>query len=858
MRSADRNATFDDILVEIFRELDSGGRPDVEGFVSRFPEFEGQIRGFLEDYDFVEGELESGRTRAEPAGNGVGDAAAGEIEAPDGSSDLPKIGQFTLLEELSAGGQGIVYRAQQHGTKRIVALKVIRAGALATAAERRRFTAEIEIISRLNHPNIVSVYECGLADGRDYFAMEFVDGESLDQYHAARSLEIEDSLRLYLQICDAVSYAHQHGVIHRDLKPSNVLIDKDGQAHVLDFGLARSLQDDPAHTVLTQVGDFAGTWHYASPEQARRDPALVDTRSDIYSLGVILYEMLTDFLPYPVSGEPPDAIARHITVTAPIPPRSVRRDLHDDLETIVLCALRKEPERRYQSVAALAEDIRSYLAGNAIAAKRDHALYVARKTIRRFRWQFAAGGTALIALIIYAVTFSVLYAEAKRANATIQVRTDLMRKSGRYLLAKLEVLGITANAVAEVAEEAPELPTIRRLRKPLREFPLELVAGVLADATDPILEYDAGVSEGDGAFARAWFEQRSSQLDEIEQLALQYRFAFIERAVSGTGLVYEEPAPGVAPPSSLSRLLIARASIAIYDQQIPRALRTLDAARSIAQDQGDDEWITHRASGILSRGALYDVVLTALSGKRQDPQASRELAEWILADPPLPTLHEGLIPARQRLAQLYEAATFARSGDSAGYIDADALNVVSGGGFPTGGVVTDELRELGRRTAPDQALQLVDLLMSAYEPWDDYSYARIVAARRELVERFNAAPAMPLVRPTVSSHGGAFDVRGQLRSKRAATMLGASLVVYHSEHGSWPRTLEDLPVLQAGDKYDPYVDAPFRYAVVDGEPRLYSLNVDGVDDNGAPGQWGQPRTDLVFLPFDQSLRSRDR
>ena len=854
MSPADELAAFDEILVEIFGDLDSGGRPDVEALVARHPNFEKQIRGFFEDYDFLDGEFTAGRARAAPlwssiAGTEAAPGSAAAIRASE-STDLPRIGRFTLLEELSAGSQGIVYKAEQSGTKRIVALKVIRAGALATASERRRFRAEIEIISRLNHPHIVSVYECGRVDERDYFAMEFVDGEPLDQYHANRTLEVADSLRLFLQIGDAVSHAHQHGVIHRDLKPSNVLIDREGRARVLDFGLARPVQEDSGRTMLTQVGDFAGTWPYASPEQARRDPALVDVRSDVYSLGVILYEMLTDFLPYPVSGEPPDTIARHITETAPVPPRSVRQDLDDDLETIVLCALRKEPERRYQSVAALAADIRSYLAGEAIAAKRDHALYVARKTIRRFRWQLAVGGATLIAVIAYAVTFSVLYARMKTAKATAEVRSEVVRDSQRYLLGKLDQLSAAQTVLREAAEAAPNLPSVRRLQKPEREFPAARIRDLVNTAPPGFIAPAGQPSEFNEQAVAVWLTEHEDQLDELERTANEVRFTFPDTTNIGGVPMFHDFAGDLAGTVGLCRALCARATRALEAGEADQAIRSLSAVRSLALDQGDNRWMFVRIAGVSCRSRVYDVALASFSGNG-DTAENMPLANWILTDPPLSSLSGGLILERERYAQLYESATSADPRDQTPYLDVDTLNRLIPGGFSVDGAA---LRTLGCNTQPAAALELLDDYVTTLAAFDDYSHDKMQSALEALMARLNKAPAFPLIHRMLPSVHRMFHVRGRVASKRTATHIMARLVQFRHEHGRWPDSLASLASNVALRTIDPYVDAPFQYRLVDGQPVLYSLNVDRIDNDGKPGYWAQPDTDLLYVPFDATLQ----
>jgi len=341
----------------------------------------------------------------------------------------PMIAGYDGLREVARGGQGVVYRGTQRSTRRPVAIKVLLDSSLASGAARRRFEREIDLVAGLRHPSIVSVYDSGAtADGRLYLVMEFIDGVALDD--AARGhpgerepMSVRGTLDLFRRVCEAVQYAHQRGVIHRDLKPSNIRVDIAGEPHILDFGLAKlaARPDEAGRSALSTSGQFMGSLPWASPEQASGDPERIDTRSDVYSLGVILYQLLTGVFPYDV-GSGLKATIDNILTAEPSRASRLRHDADDEVSTIVAKCLDKSPDRRYQSAGELARDICHYLNGEPIQAKRDSAWYTLRKNLRRYR--LVAGATAAVAVAVsVGLVVSVLFwqrADHDRAIALAQ------------------------------------------------------------------------------------------------------------------------------------------------------------------------------------------------------------------------------------------------------------------------------------------------------------------------------------------------------------------------------------------------------------------------------------------------------
>lgn len=330
------------------------------------------------------------------------------------------LSSYTILDEGKRGGQGVVYRAVHQATGRTVALKVMYDRPFLGESDVARFDREVRILAQLHHPNIVTVIDRGEANGRHYFAMDYVEGQRLDVYLRHRRPTVRQALDLFTSLCDAVNAAHLRGIIHRDLKPANILVCAADEPHILDFGLAKfAVHDadaDSAGEAMTVTGQFIGSLPWASPEQADGSPDRVDLRTDVYSLGVLLYQMLTDEFPYPVTGSARDVFER-IVHAEPIPPATLRPEIDNDLETIVLKSLAKSPDRRYQTAGELARDIGHFLCGEPIEAKRDSTWYVFRKTLRRYR--IAVGVVLGFGLLIAGslVALSLLYRQARHERA---------------------------------------------------------------------------------------------------------------------------------------------------------------------------------------------------------------------------------------------------------------------------------------------------------------------------------------------------------------------------------------------------------------------------------------------------------
>lgn len=392
------------------------------------------------------------------------------VDAPTGLLDREKTGQsvsFRIVGQLGQGGMGMVFRAEQLYPRRVLALKVLKQS-LADAHSQKRFVREMEITGRLNHRNIAQLYFAGyLDDGQPFMAMELVEGVPLTTYAKAHDLSREERLKLFAKVCDVVAYAHRHGVLHRDLKPSNILVDAQGDPKVLDFGLA-ALPRELDATQLTIQGQMVGTLDYMSPEQAAGEKQ-VSYPSDVYALGIILYELLATKRPFELSSVSIIDALRVIRESTPPQLSGVNRACRGDLETIVHKALAKEVARRYESVEALAEDLRRWLTHEPIKARPPSAIYRAGRFVRRHR------------LLVTAVCFIVASLGLGLAIATDQaVKANASAKVADAAAANAQQEAARAIAAEKASNE-------QRTRSDIQTIEKSLILGEkLANVVDPL------------------------------------------------------------------------------------------------------------------------------------------------------------------------------------------------------------------------------------------------------------------------------------------------------------------------------------------------------------------------------------
>ena len=559
-----------------------------------------------------------------------------EAELPD------RIGGYRIRRKIAEGGMGVVFEAMQEMPRRKVALKIIKPG-LVSPRELRRFEFESQVLARLRHHGIAQIYESGVHEGEGwstpYFAMEYVPSpRTLLQYANKKQLGTTDRLRLFVKVLHAVQHGHQKGIIHRDLKPGNILVDPEGNPKVIDFGVARATDSDQIATTLqTDVGSLIGTLQYMSPEQFDADPDDLDVRSDVYALGVVLYELVCNELPYDLTSISLAEAARIVQQEVPARPSRSHAMARGDLETIMLTALDKDKDRRYSSALALAEDIERYLNHEPITARRPSAVYQIRMFARRHTGAFVGLAGIFLLLVASTVLVSVLLgraldaervardqarvaleAEQRAEQATVEARTELERKNRLYDFMSTHLLRAVDPGTGEVDGHG------FLANRPFRET-IDRAVAVVSDEFDGQPELESRVRTnlgesyynlGEYARAREQFEAARHLVDMSDgasesMLRLSFLVAMVDTDLSEDASELEDVQAelesihgrqieqlGAAHPDSLGTQNV----LAMVDSALGRQDQAESRLRSVNELVEDGN--VHRVSYMINLGSV--------------------------------------------------------------------------------------------------------------------------------------------------------------------------------------------------------------------------------------------------------------
>ncbi len=855
-------ASIGEIIADIVERSAKGELVSRDSYMARFPQHSESLQKFFENFDLVDsvlGHLEGTPIRNSgrliPFESRVRERGNSPEPGKRTPEELPR--HFQVLEEIHRGAQGVVFKAVQRSTDRVVALKVLHSG---TAGF---FEREVKAAAGLRHPNVVTVYDAGIAEGRLYCAMELVEGLPLDCYLAAYPLDVKDKLHLFVKICSGVMHAHRHGIIHRDLKPSNILVESNGEPRVVDFGLATmaEVEDSQPEGESERSFGFVGTLPYASPEQLYGDLGEIDTRSDVYSLGVILYEMLAGARPYSLSDDRLDALMT-INSVDPDPPSARCPGLDDDIDCIALKALRRNAAERYQSVELVVAEIKQYLRGQPITQKRDRTGYVLWRMAVRHRRVITLVAIGVFLLGALSSEFLSRITEQRTTAATTLRRFELAREMNLQTLHRYQASVASANRLREIAELPPDQIQAYMARYETPPLDPEGVFRPLVEGMPETLIDDVRSGQGQAYDdAVAWLEEKGPELDALAATLETGYFRFTVKAEPYFAVGWD-PGP-ILGAAHVCSAFIARAYQHQAKANHSSAIADIRAATCLASDVGDGVLPEHKSFCYYSRNYIFGFLQMALTHSLYDDASVDYYTEAILQQPAIPAASTSLLPRRLGICELVNIALVSSPGSEAERIDVATLDQHFERFLQNNDALTeDNVKRLDAFGAGD-LVALTDQYITSTEKWSTLTANEIIQQAGILTNSLLSERQTNPLLWFFSLPDAEFLMQLRTDSRRRALRLVAFARMYRATNGQWPEEINDaIPQDLINESIDRRTGCAFYYDITDDFPRIRSIPTrDVIASNNTLHimEWMTDEDNLVtYFPSNEKIFSTDK